>query len=166
MNEYVFDQRCFGALGLVDAVYDDGVQQTVDVTMHGGMVRTQVPVYQITGLATVPAVGGVVLLLEMGGDPANMVALPPMSAWRFGGLAAGESVLYGADGTRVACRADGTLQILATAKIEMVAPAGTMMTGNLTVSGNVAAMGAASGVITTGSGQTVTVQDGIIVNIM
>jgi phage gp45-like len=140
-HELAYDMREMGRLGLVDAVDDSGPVQLVDVTINDGVQHTQIPVMQIAGLASIPAVGGVVLLVSIGADPANMRALPIVSTWRFGGLVAGEAVLYGADGTRVACRADGHMDILAKTTIEISAQNGVNITGDVAVTGSLNATG-------------------------
>ncbi len=157
-DELVHALRTVFVYGLVKAVYDDGQLQTVDVLTHDGSLRTRVPVMQFVGFASVPTQGAVVSLLPVGNDPAAMIALPPFSTWRFGGLSEGEAVMYAADGTRVALRTGGIVQVLAATRVEMsagsanvtitaattvaiTAPNGVTIGGNVAVTGNITASG-------------------------
>ncbi len=113
--EELGDIRSLIVEGLVLATHDNGQVQTIDVQTHGGMIHAGVEVMQAFGFASVPpAPKTVALLLAVGGDPANLRALPlSASGARFGRLANGEGVLYGADGSRVAVRKGGLIEVLA-----------------------------------------------------
>ena len=161
INETIGDLRSLIVQGIVLAVNDSGQAQTVDVQTHDGVTRTGIEVMQPAGFASTPATaaGGLVLLLAVGGDPANLVALPVASPGaRFGGMAAGESVLYAPDGSRVAVRTGGTIEILAAAHlvirapdVTITAPNGVTIVGNLTVTGEITAKsGGASSVTLSG----------------
>ena len=150
LTETVGDMRGVVTRGLVVAVDDTGEMQRVDVQTHGGAVRAGIEVYQPFGLATAPiAAGSVVLLLAVGGDPGDLVALAPVTpSGRFGNLGAGESVVYGADGSRVAFRQGGTIDVLAGATVlisapgvRVQAPNGVTITGNVSVAGSLTASG-------------------------
>jgi phage gp45-like len=86
----------------------------------------------------------VVLLLAVGGDQGDLMALPATCpSVRFGRLQPGEAVIYDADGNRVHLRAGGIVEVHAATRIRLVAPevevvAPTMtLTGNLVVAGQV-----------------------------
>jgi phage gp45-like len=151
LSETVMELRGTAMRGLVQAVHDNGAMQTVDVVTHDGMVRAGIEVYQPFGLATAaPAAGSVVQLVAIGADPGDLIALPMVHpALRFGGLASGETVLYGADGTRVAIRTGSVIEARAATSITLqvgstvltVSPTGVAITGDLTVTGQVTATG-------------------------
>ncbi len=150
LNETVGDLRGVVTRGLVVGIDDTGQLQRVDVQTHGGAVRAAIEVYAPFGVATAPiALGSVVLLLAVGGDPGDMVALPPVTpSGRFGGLAPGECVVYGADGARVAMRQGGTIEVLAGTSVlisapEVVvqAPNGVTIAGDVTIQGSLTASG-------------------------
>jgi phage baseplate assembly protein V len=152
-EEIIGDLRGIAVQGVVLAVHDAGQVQTIDVQTHDGVIRTGIEVMQAAGFASKPAANGaLVLLLAVGADPGNMVALPIGSpATRFGNLADGESVIYGADGARVAIRNGGVIEILAGAEVIIKVPnvtvtatAGVIITGNVTITGNLTVSGSVS----------------------
>jgi phage baseplate assembly protein V len=132
--------------GAIVTVDDQAQAQTVSAETHEGALRTGVEVMQTFGVASRPPAGpgGVVLLLAVGGDQGDLVALPPScTSVRFGRLEPGETVIYDADGNRVHLRAGGIVEVHAATRIRLVAPevevvAATMtLTGNLVVAGQV-----------------------------
>lgn len=136
------------ARGVVRALADDGQAQTVDVETHDGAVRAGVEVLLPYGFASrAPAgPGAVVLLLAVGGDPADLVALPvAVPSVRFGGQQPGE-VAIGDDGNnRVQIRAGGVIELRGATRIVCqvgatrleVTAAGVAITGDLVVTGQV-----------------------------
>ncbi|MDA8049958.1 MAG: phage baseplate assembly protein [Rhodospirillales bacterium] len=154
LDQVFGDVRGIAAWGVVSAVEDGAEAQTVTVQTADGAVRTAVEVAQPFGLASVaPANGALCVLLAVGADPANLVALPVgCPAARMGELAAGEVAIYGADGSRVHIRAGGTIEVWGAAAVKVttqdmtieasqggVQITGTVtVTGDLNVSGNVA----------------------------
>jgi phage gp45-like len=154
-HEHVFDLRGVIGRGIVQATNDSGQAQTVDVQMYDGVIRTGIEVHQPFGLASrAPLDGAVVILFEVEADPGHIVALPSANfSVRFGNLADGETVLYGADGSRVEIRAGGVVKVLAANSIEIAAPMvtitaannGTVVVGeDLTVTGTLSVGGALS----------------------
>lgn len=155
-TEQVMELRSLAAFGLVTAVRDAGAEQVVDVQILPGVVRSEVRVLQPFGFASAPvADGAIVLLVQVGGDPANLAALPAARpGGRFGGLAEGEAVLYGAAGQRVAMRADGSVEILSATEVRITSDVSvhvtaptTLISGNLVVDGHlhVTGLGSSSG---------------------
>lgn len=145
LHEAIHDSRTVVLRGLVQAVDDSGPVQRVDVLTHDSVLRTGIEVAQPFGLATRGVTAGsVCLVVAVGGDPGDMLALPmAMPALRFGGLAEGEAVLYGADASRVAIRAGGTIEVLAATLVRVVAPQATIecvggvrITGDVTITGS------------------------------
>lgn len=131
--------RGISGLGLVIAVDDSGPAQMLTVHCADGVVRDQVEVMQIFGFASMPpSEGAICLVLAVGGDPANLRALPvACPAARMGNLSPGDSALYAQDGTRVHVKSGGDVEIWAkTCTIH--APDGGTIDGNLHVTGTVA----------------------------
>lgn len=119
------------------AVDDTGQVQTVQVQTADGALHDAVEVAQPFGFASSPPGDGAIThVLELAGDPANLVVLMPgCPAVRFGLLGQGEAVMYGADGSRVAIRAGGTVQVLAAAMVEVNAAEVTVTaSGAITIS--------------------------------
>jgi phage baseplate assembly protein V len=150
MREVVFDGRAMLTKGIIVAVDDTGAAQTVDVLTHDGALFSSVEVIQLFGHASVPAADGAqALVLAIGGDPANRMAIPFNPAVRFGNLVPGESVLYGSDGSRVGVRTGGTVEVLGMSlvtlqspEITLLAPNGVAITGNVTITGSLTVSGA------------------------
>lgn len=165
-RETIFDHRAMITLGLVQLSDDGGQAQTVQVQTHDGVVRDDIEVMQPFGFASrPPGDGALAPLLAVGGDPANIVSLPLVCpSVRFGGLANGEAVMYAADGTRVALRQGGTVEvwaatavivnsqtvsvtapagvsIAAAAGVTITAAAGVTIDGNVQVNGSLVASG-------------------------
>jgi phage gp45-like len=134
-------------------VDDGGAAQRLDIETHEGVVRSGVEVLQPYGLASAPAAGGLTVVLALGGDQGDLVALPmAQPAARMGGLGPGQVALYDDTGTRVGLTADGKLGVLAAAEVTVtvggtvfkVTPAGVQITGNLVVDGDISATGTVS----------------------
>jgi phage baseplate assembly protein V len=158
LHETIFDLRGAIGRGIVQATYDSGQAQTVDVEMYDGMIRTGIEVHQTFGLASrAPLDGAVVMLFAVEGDPGHLVALPLANfSVRFGNLADGETVLYGSDGSRVAIRNGGTIQVLAASAIDIAAPNVSILAtsgGTVMIAQNAAIAGTLSvaGMLTAGS---------------
>lgn len=135
-GEHIFDTRGIVAEGIVLAVDDTGQVQTVDVMCWDGAIYQGVAVHQPAGFASMPQEGAVALLLAVGGDPSNLRALVPAEPGaRFGKLAAGDKVIYAPDGTRVAVRQGGTIEILSATRVAMKVGSSTavLTAGTLTL---------------------------------
>ncbi|GLK85680.1 phage baseplate assembly protein domain-containing protein [Ancylobacter defluvii] len=106
------------ARGVIRRSADTGESQTVDVQAWAGHSRTDVEVLQLFGVSSRPPKNGVVILLAIGGDQSDLVALPAGSPGnRLGNLAEGEAALYAILGNRVHCKADGTVHVISPNKV-------------------------------------------------
>ena len=135
------------ARGAVASTADDGQAQTVDVETHEGVLRAGVEVMQVFGLASRPPAGdgAMALLLAIGGDQGDMVALPlGCPSVRFGKLANGDSVLYDAAGQRVHLRDGVIVEIVAVTKLRLVAPTVEIVADAVTITGDLAVAGQVS----------------------
>jgi phage baseplate assembly protein V len=133
--EDAFDARAMLRKGVVQSIDDTGEVQTVTVQTSTGATYSGIEVIQLFGSANLPPTdGAIAYLFCVAGDPANMVALLANPSARFGGLAPGEQVMYGADGSRVAIRQGGTIEILGGNQVTIAAPdANITATGTVTV---------------------------------
>lgn len=103
---------------VVRGTSDTGETQTADVTTHAYADRDGIEIVQPFGLASRPRSGGLMVVLAVGGDQGDLVGLPvSVPADRFGGLAEGETAIYGADGSRVHIKADGSIDVLAQTRL-------------------------------------------------
>jgi phage gp45-like len=104
--------------GVVRTSSDQGESQTAKVTIAAGIERSDVEVMQPFGLASHAPAGGAAVVLAVGGDTGDLVLLPVSSpGFRLGGLAEGEAALYAIKGDRVHAKADGSIEILASARV-------------------------------------------------
>lgn len=150
IDSMVWDARALIRKGLVLAIDDTGQRQRATVQTEDGNVHAGVEVFSIAGFASVAEGDGAeCILVQIGGDAANMVALPLGNpAARLGGGAPGDRAIFAADGTRVAVRVGGIVQILAATSVEISAPTITVtattelnVTGPVTLTGSVAITG-------------------------
>ena len=135
--QHIFDARAMIQDGLVLSIDDTGQVQTCTVQTSPGTLYSKVRVIQPYGHASVPPGDGCTcVLMAMGGDPANMVALLTNNSARFGNQAQGEAALYNAKNkSRVAVRANGVIDITAGSVVNITAPHVTITsTGTVTVS--------------------------------
>lgn len=130
----------------IRGVSDTGETQAVEAETHEGILRSGVEVLMPFGLASVPPAGAITVLLALGGDQGDMVALPlSCPSARFGGLSAGETVLHDAAGNRLHFRNGGLVEIHAAASMavnvggtQLLVEDGTVtITGDLVVTGQV-----------------------------
>lgn len=105
--------------GVVSTSNDGGETQTVDVEIAAGHKLTGVEVLQASGVSSRAKDGGLVVLLAVGGDGGDMVALPVADpSGRMGGLEPGEVALYDpASGARVHIKADGSIHVLSATSV-------------------------------------------------
>lgn len=137
--------------GVVYGSNDVGGSQTIDAETHEGVTRSAVEVLQPYGLASRPAAGGLVVLIAIGGDPTDLVALPPAGGARYG-VEEGEVALYTDEASRVHLRGGGLIEVGAATSVTVtvggtifrVTAAGVEIVGNLAVTGNITATGTVS----------------------
>ena len=143
MDELAYSLRVNVHLGIVESINDGGQAQSATVGSHDGFTRADVEVMQPFGFASLPPGDGALgVMLSVGGDAAQFILLPLCCpAVRFGNLLNGESVQYGADGSRVHIRQGGTIE--ATAGNEILVQVGTA-TVTVTSAAIVLAVGAVS----------------------
>lgn len=173
--DVIRDVRGMITLGVVMAVDDTGQAQTVSVKTAAGAIRAGVEVLMPFGLSTLPPLDGAIcLLFAVGADPANLRALPIGNpSARYGAQNTGESTLYAQDGTRVSARQGGALElwggntIAATTKTATVNATDEVIfnSPNVQVTEALKVGNGATGTFTAESGQTVTVEAGIIIDI-
>lgn len=136
--------------GLVTAVRDGGATQVVDVETHEGVVRSGVEVMQQYGVTSRARAGALVVLVAIGGDQGDMVAMPVANpSDRMAGLGDGEVALHDAAGNRLHLRAGGVVELRGAASVLVVVggtelevmPGGVRILGDVTVTGSVTASG-------------------------
>jgi len=96
--------RSIAVRAVVKSLNDAGGDQLADVAHAFGRERSGVPVLHPFGFSSsVPMDGAIAVLLSLGADPADLVALHAYnpSVARFGSLETGESVVYDAVGQRL-----------------------------------------------------------------
>mgnify|MGYP001767349288 CR=1 FL=1 len=97
---------------------DTGASQTADVSVLNGEHRAGVEILQPYGQASNPPEGSVLVVFAVGGDQGDLVAFPAGAPGaRMGKLRPGESMIYGGQGQRVLCRADGAVEVIAATKV-------------------------------------------------
>lgn len=138
---------------VIASLDDTGGDQTVSVTGLTGHERSAVPVHFPFGFSShVPLDGAVTHVVTAGGDPSDLVALPPAnpSVARMGGLSEGETVLYDAVGQAVYLQGGRVVRIDARTSLDVyiagnavmsVTKDGVSVGGDLSVSGSVRAQG-------------------------
>jgi phage baseplate assembly protein V len=136
VSEQAFDARAHLVKGIVLSVDDSGDVQTVTVKTHDGFIRSDIPIAMPFGFASMPSLdGATVLLMAVGGDPANYEALPIGNpSRRFGNQAAGETAMYGHDGSRVQIKAGGAVEVWGAKSVTIHTPTVAIVaTGTVTV---------------------------------
>lgn len=106
--------------GVVRSTNDKGQTQTATVTTHRHVDRADVEIAQPFGFASNPGKGGQMYVFAVGGDQGDLIGFPVANrSQRLGKLKPGEAALYGADGSRVHVKADGTVSIPAREGIKL-----------------------------------------------
>ena len=132
---------------VVKLLDDSGPEQHVSVVAHAGQQRTSVPVHYPYGFSShVPLDGAVTHVIQNGGDPSDLFAMPPSNpaAARMGGLKEGETVLYDDAGQRVHLRNGQIVEIDAAQKMVVKVagnPVLTVTTDGVQVNGKITATG-------------------------
>lgn len=109
--EDVMNLRSGVVRGVVQSIDDTGQVQVATVQIRDGVTR-QVEVWQPDGFASVPSGDGAIALIFAGeNDPSQLFALLANPSTRFGKQAAGERAVAMPDGTRVAVRQGGIVEL-------------------------------------------------------
>jgi len=117
-REIAHQLRGLIARGVVTKSSDAGESQTVDAKVYAGHDRAGVEVLQPFGVASRAPANGVVILLAVGGDQGDYVALPTGSPGnRMAGLEEGEVAIYCENGSRVHVKKDGTVHAFSSTKV-------------------------------------------------
>lgn len=121
LSELALQMRGMVSRGVVRTTKDEAETQTVDVSLYAGHDLTDVEVLYPTGFASRAEDNGLVVVLAIGGDGGDRVALPIASPGnRLGNLEPGEVALYSpVDGSRVHIKADGSMEIIATGSVKV-----------------------------------------------
>lgn len=99
------------ARAAVRSTNDKGGSQTATVEVHRHVERSDVEVLGIAGVSSRPAPGGEAIVLAVGADQGDLVALPLQAPGnRMGGLAEGEVAMHNLKGDRVHVKADGSIE--------------------------------------------------------
>ena len=138
-DELVQQLRGQLARAVVGSVDDTLDVQTANLTTHDGVDRTAVGVHQPYGHASLPPDQPLTVVLAIGGDQGQQVALQLAStAYRFGKLQPGESALYTHEGTRLHLRVGGVAELLAKALLKLAADTITLTAADgITITGPV-----------------------------
>jgi len=152
--------------GVVQSIDDTGQVQMATVQTHDGVVRT-VEVWQLDGFGSVPdADGAIALLFASGNDPSQFIALLANPSTRFGKQLNGERVMSMPDGTRVALRQGGIVEIWGGNQVKINAPAVAVTTpGDVAINaqGNVT-IDAQANISIIGNEGTITATGGLTIN--
>lgn len=148
---------------LLESLDDSGGIQKLVLTAFANDRRSNVDRYQEFGFTSNPPEGAEIILLSLGGSRTHNIGIASEDRrYRLKNLIPGESAIYNQAGDYVKIKADGTIEVRASTKVdveapEIVATASTKVTlttplvemsGNLEVAGNVTAGG---GVAATGA---------------
>ncbi len=156
------------AIGRLNLVNDGGGTQSAQIQLSGLETRDGTPVMAHFGFSSVAPAGAIAVTIFGSGDRSKGVVVATGDAGtRPVGANAGETVVYNAFSMTITLAEAGItingggkpLKITNVPSIDLDTPV-VQTTGNLVVGSG------ASGTFTTAAGNTVTVQDGIITNIM
>lgn len=107
------------ARAAVRSTNDKGGSQTATVEVHRHVERTDVEVLGVAGISTRPPAGGEAIVLAVGGDQGDLVALPLQAPGnRMGGLEEGEVALHNLKGDRVHVKKDGSIESLSRKRVK------------------------------------------------
>lgn len=123
IKELAMQLRGLVTRATVSTVDDTGETQTATLQGRAGAEMTEVEILQPFGFASTPPDGGLVIVLAVGGDQGDPVALPIAAPGsRMGKVPAGEAVLYGKDGSRVHVKADGSIDVISSKVVHVAIP--------------------------------------------
>lgn len=101
---------------------DDGETQTASVEVADGIWRDDIEIMQPYGVAgSPPEDGGLLLLLTVGGDEGDLVAMAPSNpSKRMGKLSPGDSGIYNEAGDRIIVTKSGVIEVAAGVSLHVV----------------------------------------------
>ncbi len=128
---------------VVTLVADRKRLQELQITLLADEARAAVERFQQYGFTSVPLEGAEAIALAVGGSRSHMVVIAVDDRrYRPTGLKPGETCVYTDKGDRVHIREDGTIEVVASAKVYVDAPlvectGDAKVTGDLHVGGNI-----------------------------
>lgn len=115
--------------------------QTLQVRLLAGEVKDSIEHFEPFGFTSCPLPGAEPIAAFLGGDRSHGVVLVVADRrYRITGLQGGEAALHDAFGNKVHLHKDGTMEVVASLKVQVTSPLVTM-SGNLQVAGNIVAQG-------------------------
>lgn len=142
-----------GAVGRADST---GKMQRLQLRLLAGETKDDVEHFEPFGFTSKPLAGAEHVTIFMDGDRSHGITLVVADRrYRLQGLADGEAALHDAFGNKAHFKADGTLDVVAGAKVQITSPLVTM-SGNLEVTGNISAGGNVAAAAAVTAGTTVT----------
>lgn len=110
-SETAHAYRGIVARAAVRSTNDKGGSQTATVEVHRHVERSDVEVLGVSGVSTRPPAGGEAIVLAVGGDQGDLVALPLQAPGnRMGGLEEGEVAVHNLKGDRTLYKKDGSIE--------------------------------------------------------
>jgi phage baseplate assembly protein V len=129
------------ARGKVLAANSASKMQTLQVALLAGETKDTVEHFEPFGFTSKPLAGAEHVTLFLDGDRSHGVTVVVADRrYRLQGLEDGEAALHDAFGNKVHLKKDGTLAIVASAKVQITSPLVTI-SGNLQVAGFITAGG-------------------------
>jgi phage baseplate assembly protein V len=129
------------ARGVVSAVNSAAKMQILQVRLLAGESKDRVEHFEPFGFTSKPLAGAEHLTVFVDGDRSHGITLVVADRrYRLQNLADGEAALHDAFGNKVHLKADGTLDVIASTKVQITSPLVTI-SGNLQVAGTITAGG-------------------------
>lgn len=126
---------------ILAAVSDAGAIQTAQADCLADETHDDVERIQEYGFTSVPLVGAEAVLVFPGGNRDHgLIIATDDRRYRLSGLQSGEVAIYTNNGDKIVIRADGTIEVVASTKVQITSPLVTM-SGNLQVQGDIVAHG-------------------------
>lgn len=127
--------------GVVSSVGSLTKMQTLQLRLLAGESKDEVEYFEPFGFTSVPLPGAEHVSVFLDGDRSHGITLVVSDRrYRLTTLAAGEAALHDAYGNKVHLKADGTLDVVATTKVQITSPLVTI-SGNLQVTGSITGTG-------------------------
>lgn len=144
------------ARGAVSAVNSTTKMQSLQLRLMADETKDNVEHFEPFGFTSKPLPGAEHVTVFMDGDRSHGITVVVADRrYRLRGLADGEVALHDAFGNKAHFKADGTLAVVASAKVQITSPLVTM-SGDLQVTGNISAGGNVAAAAAVTAGTTVT----------